>query len=106
MTPDARGRDDPAVQRRAAGGETDLAPNGTIRARGGADAVVRRGTGDQTDQESRSGGHGAATSLTVMDVTIQLVVQYSTGPVTCSDSGYRPCGRHAVMNPLQKPNLT
>ena len=88
-----------AVQRRAAGGETDLAPNGTIRARGGADAVVRRGTGDQTDQESRSGGHGAATSLTVMDVTIHWSSSTPRGPVTCSDSSYRPCGQHAAANP-------
>jgi hypothetical protein len=33
-------------------------------------AVVRREAGDQTDQESKSAGHGAATSLTAMDVTI------------------------------------
>jgi AraC-like DNA-binding protein len=32
--------------------------------------VVRRETGDQTDQESRSAGHGAATSMTAMDVII------------------------------------
>jgi hypothetical protein len=30
----------------------------------------RSGTGDQTDQDSRSAGHGAATSLTAMDITI------------------------------------
>ncbi len=29
------------------------------------------GTGDQTDQDSRSAGHGAATSLTVMGLTIR-----------------------------------
>ena len=75
-------------------------------ARDGADAVVRRGTDDQTDQESRSGGHGAATSLTVMDVTIHWSSSTPRGPVTCSDSSYRPYGQHAVMNPLQKPNLT
>jgi hypothetical protein len=33
-------------------------------ARDGGDAVVRGETGDQTDQESRSAGHRAATSLT------------------------------------------
>ena len=27
---------------------------------------------DQTDQESRSAGHGAAASLTVMDITIHM----------------------------------
>ena len=32
---------------------------------------MRRETGDQTDQESRSAGHGTATSLTAMDITIQ-----------------------------------
>ena len=33
--------------------------------------VAGRGeTGDQTDQESRSAGHRAATSLTAMDITI------------------------------------
>ena len=42
---------------------------------GGADARPAEGgacgeTGDQTDQESRSAGHGAATSLTAMDITI------------------------------------
>jgi len=31
---------------------------------------VRRETGDQTDQESRSNGHNGATSLTGMDITI------------------------------------
>jgi len=31
---------------------------------------VRHEAGDQTDQESRSAGHGAATSLTDMDITI------------------------------------
>jgi hypothetical protein len=54
---------------------TDLAgmpPNTCWRhaARDGGDAVVRRETGDQTDQESRSVGHGAATSMTAMDITI------------------------------------
>jgi predicted enzyme related to lactoylglutathione lyase len=39
-------------------------------ARDGGDAVVRGETGDQTDQESRSAGHGAATSLTAMGITI------------------------------------
>src|SRR5215467_4486880 len=43
------------------------APRG---ARDGGDAVVRGETGDQTGQESRSAGHGAATSLTAMDITI------------------------------------
>ena len=38
--------------------------------RDGGDAVVRRETGDQTDQESRSAGHRAATSVTAMDITI------------------------------------
>src|SRR5437870_4184380 len=40
------------------------------RARDGGDAVVCGETGDQTDQESRSAGHRAATSLTAMDITI------------------------------------
>jgi uncharacterized glyoxalase superfamily protein PhnB len=31
---------------------------------------MRRQTGDETDQASRSAGHGAATSLTAMDITI------------------------------------
>jgi len=39
-------------------------------ARDGGDAVVRGETGDQTDQESRSAGHGAAARVTAMDVTI------------------------------------
>jgi hypothetical protein len=43
------------------------APRG---ARDGGDAVVRRETGDQTDQESRSAGHRAAASVTAMDITI------------------------------------
>jgi hypothetical protein len=34
----------------------------------GGDAVVRGEAGDQTDQESRSAGHRAAASLTVMDI--------------------------------------
>jgi hypothetical protein len=37
----------------------------------GGDAVVRGETGDETDQESRSAGHGAATTLTAMDIRIQ-----------------------------------
>jgi hypothetical protein len=32
---------------------------------------VRRATGGRTDQESRSSGHRAATSLTAMDITIR-----------------------------------
>src|SRR5439155_11507532 len=36
----------------------------------GGDAVVRGETGDQTDQESRSAGHGAAPRMTAMDITI------------------------------------
>jgi hypothetical protein len=35
----------------------------------GGDAAVRGETGDQTGQESRSAGHGAAASVTVMDIT-------------------------------------
>ena len=38
--------------------------------RDGGDAAVRGETGDQTDQESRSAGHRAAASVTVMDITI------------------------------------
>ena len=38
--------------------------------RDGGHAVMRRETGDQTDQESRSAGPRAAPSLTVMDITI------------------------------------
>src|SRR5665648_901270 len=34
------------------------------------DAAVRGEAGDQTGQESRSAGHGAAPSLTAMDITI------------------------------------
>jgi hypothetical protein len=41
---------------------------------------VRRGTGGQTDQESRSAGHGAATSLTVMDVTTHWSSSTPRGP--------------------------
>ena len=44
-----------------------LAPRG---GRDGGDAVVRGETGDQTDQESRSAGHGAAPIMTAMDITI------------------------------------
>src|SRR4029453_7903565 len=36
----------------------------------GGDAAVRGQTGDQTDQEQRSAGHGAARSVTTMDITI------------------------------------
>jgi hypothetical protein len=36
----------------------------------GGDAVVRGVTGDETDQESRSAGQGAATTLTAMDIRI------------------------------------
>src|SRR5439155_10978526 len=39
-------------------------------ARGRGDALVRGETGDQTDQESRSAGHGTARSVTAMDITI------------------------------------
>jgi hypothetical protein len=35
----------------------------------GGDAVVCGEPGDQTGQESRSAGHGAAASVTVMDIT-------------------------------------
>jgi len=45
------------------------APRG---ARNGTDAVVRGETGDQTGQESRSAGHRAGTSLTVMDIAIHM----------------------------------
>ena len=38
------------------------------RARDRGDPVVRGETGDQTDQESRSAGHGAAASVTAMDM--------------------------------------
>ena len=38
--------------------------------RDGGDAAVRGEAGDQTDQESRSAGHRAATSVTAMDITI------------------------------------
>ena len=40
------------------------------RARDGGDAVVRGKAGDQTDQESRSAGRRAATSMTAMNITI------------------------------------
>jgi hypothetical protein len=43
------------------------APRG---ARDGGDTVVRRETGDQTDQESRSADPRAAASVTAMDITI------------------------------------
>ena len=36
----------------------------------GGDAVLRGETGDQTDQESRSAGHGAATRLTALDISV------------------------------------
>jgi catechol 2,3-dioxygenase-like lactoylglutathione lyase family enzyme len=36
----------------------------------GGDAAVRGEAGDQTDQESRSAGHGAAASVTAMEITI------------------------------------
>ena len=41
-------------------------PSGPDSSRDGGDAVGRREIGDQTDQESRSAGHGAATSLTAV----------------------------------------
>ena len=44
--------------------------SGPDSSRGVGDAVARVETGDQTDQESRSAGHGAAASVTVMDITI------------------------------------
>src|SRR4029453_2806866 len=39
-------------------------------ARDGGDAAVRRETGDQTGQESRSASHRGAPSMTAMDITI------------------------------------
>ncbi len=45
----------------------DAAPGG---ARDGGDATVYGETSGQIDQESRSAGHGAAPSLTAMDITI------------------------------------
>jgi len=44
--------------------------SGTDRRRDGGDSVVRRETGDQTDQESRSANHRAAPSVSAMDITI------------------------------------
>jgi hypothetical protein len=38
------------------------------------DAVVRRETGDQTDQESRSADPRAAASVTAMDITIHASI--------------------------------
>ena len=45
----------------------EAAPGG---ARDGGDATVCGETGGQTDQESRSAGHGAAASVIAMDITI------------------------------------
>jgi len=44
------------------------------------DAAVHRKTGDQTGQESRSAGHGAAPSLTAMDITIHYAFLPHTDP--------------------------
>src|SRR5712692_3456090 len=44
--------------------------SGKDSSRNGGAAVVRRKTGDQTDQESRSAGHRFAPSMTAMDITI------------------------------------
>jgi hypothetical protein len=45
------------------------------------DAVVRSETGDETGQESRSAGHRAATSVTVMDITLHGGMHWITvGP--------------------------
>jgi len=60
-----RAKDDQDVSPNAA--QHRPAPGG---ARDGGDAVVRGETGDQTDQESRSAGHGAAPRMTAMDITI------------------------------------
>jgi catechol 2,3-dioxygenase-like lactoylglutathione lyase family enzyme len=50
------------------------------RRRDGGDAVVRGETGDQTDQESRSAGQGAAPSVTAMDITIHSSFFRTTTP--------------------------
>src|SRR5438094_10138652 len=60
-----RAKDDQDVSPNAA--QHLPAPGG---ARDGGDAAVRGETGDQTDQESRSAGHGAATRMTAMDITV------------------------------------
>jgi hypothetical protein len=65
------------------------APRG---ARDGGDAVVRGETGDQTDQESRSAGHRAAPSLTVMDITT------TTSGVTMTGSSTQ--GIKTVLHPV------
>jgi hypothetical protein len=49
------------------------APRG---ARDGGDAVVRGETGDQTDQESRSAGHRAASRITAMDLMTSPVAYW------------------------------
>jgi hypothetical protein len=41
---------------------------------------VRRETGDQTDQESRSAGHRAATTVTVMDIIIHVMTRTPPRP--------------------------
>jgi predicted enzyme related to lactoylglutathione lyase len=55
------------------------APRG---ARDGGDAVVRGERGDQTDQESRSAGHRAASSMTAMDITTTTSGVTMTGSAT------------------------
>ncbi len=49
---------------------TDGTPSEPRDARDGGDPVVRRETGDQTDQESRSAEPRAAASVAAMDITI------------------------------------
>jgi hypothetical protein len=51
-------------------------------ARDGGDPVVRRETGDQTDQESRSAGHRAAVRVTAMDITTTTLGVNMTGSST------------------------
>jgi hypothetical protein len=51
-------------------------------ARDGGDPVMRRETGDQTDQESRSAGHRAAVRVTAMDITTTTLGVNMTGSST------------------------
>jgi hypothetical protein len=54
----------------------------TRRGDGGA-SVVRRETGDQTDQESRSAGRGAARSVAAMDIAVHGTFLPHDDPDAC-----------------------
>ena len=69
-------------------------------ARDGGDPVVRRETGDQTDQESRSAAHGATTSLTAMNITIHQTLLPHDDP-DASLAFYRDAVGFEVRNQVE-----